>query len=195
MESDKFTIPGTSIKVGGLLGSVFTGGFIGNVLSPILGFGSGLLLSQITHIADNLTKETIQNWVKRNFIEPPKKGKFYDENQVARILIFNALRRVLELEDIKLLLQFVYDSSGGSLSEKELLEIFNNSQIRTKGISAGDLEAYDRAVGEDILKSLEKKEGDKAKIKEIVYIMLTAYQSSILKQKADDMIYKLKTVV
>jgi hypothetical protein len=88
MEEKKYTIPGTGIKVGGVLGAVLTGAedFIGNTLTPLLGFGSGLLLSQITHIADSLTKETIQNWVKRNFIDPPRNGRFYDENQVARTL-------------------------------------------------------------------------------------------------------------
>jgi hypothetical protein len=43
------------------------------------------------------------------------------------------------------------------------------------------------------MKSLDKKEGDKVKIKEIIFIMLTAYQSSLLKQKADERIFKLKT--
>ncbi len=193
MEDNKFTIPGTNIKIGGLIGSIFTG--VGTILSPFLGFGSGLLLSQITHIADNLTRETIQNWVKRNYVDPPRKGRFYDENQVARILIFNSLRRVLELDDIKLLLDCASSFSKGSLTEKELLVIFNDSVIKTKGAKPGDLEAYERAAGEEIIRSLEKKEGDKAKIKEVVFIMLTAYQSCILKQKADDMIFKLKTVL
>jgi DNA-binding transcriptional MerR regulator len=193
MEDGKYTIPGSNIKIGGLIGAFLSGGFLGNMLSPVLGFGSGLLLSQITHIADNLTKETIQNWVKRNFVDPPRKGRFYDENQVARILIFNSLRRVTELEDIKLLLQIVYDASGGTLVEKELLEIFNTAVIKTKGIQAGDFEGYNQAIGVDIMKSLDKKEGDKVKIKEIIFIMLTAYQSSLLKQKADERIFKLKT--
>lgn len=193
MEDSRFTIPGTNIKVGGFFGSVLCSGY--NVLSPILGFGSGLLLSQITFIADNLTKETIQNWVKRNFVDPPKNGRFYDENQVARILIFNSLRRVVELEDIKLMLQYVHDCSRGTIAEKELLELFNSSVIKTKGITAGDFEGYDRAIGEELTKSLSGKEGDKSQIKEILFIMLTAYQSCLIKQKADNLIFKLKTAV
>jgi Predicted transcriptional regulators len=191
MDDTKFTIPGTTIKIGGLIGSIFSG--FGNILSPFLGFGSGLLLSQITHIADNLTRETIQNWVKRNYVDPPRKGRFYDENQVARILIFNSLRRVLELDDIKLLLDCVSESSSGSVAEKELLEIFNDSLIKTKGVRPGDFEGYEKTVGTEIVKGLEKKEGDKAKVKEVIFIMLTAYQSSLLKQKADDLIFNLKS--
>lgn len=192
MEENKITIPGTNIKIGGLIGSVFSGSLLENRISPFIGFGSGLLLSQITHIADNLSKETIQNWVKRKFVDSPRMGKFYDENQVARILIFNSLRRVVELEDIKLLLQSVSDCSKGTLVEKELLEIFNNSIIKTKAITAGDFAGYDKAIGEDIIRSLDKKEGDKRKIKEIIFIMLTAYQSSLLKKQAEERIFRLR---
>ncbi len=195
MDDGKFTIPGTNIKIGGRIGAALTSDFAENVILPFLEYGSGLLLSQITHIADNLTKETIQNWVKRSYVDPPRRGKFYDENQIARILIFNSLRRVVELDDIKLLLKLVSDCSRGTLKEKELLEIFNVSVIRTKEIAAGDFEGYERAIGEDIVKSLDHKEGDKSKIKEIVFIMLTAYQSSLLKRKAEEMIFNLKARV
>jgi DNA-binding transcriptional MerR regulator len=195
MEDNKYTIPGTIVKIGGLIGAVFSeaGGFLGGKLTPLLGFGSGLLLSQITHIADNLTKETIQNWVKRNFVDPPSKGRFYDENQVARILIFNALRRAVELEDIKLLLQYARDISKGTLSEKELFELMSSAVVKTKGIAPGDVDGYEKAVGEELTRSLRHKEGDAGKIKEIVFIMLTAYQSSLIKQKADELMLKLKT--
>lgn len=192
MEKNTFQIPGTNIKVGGLIGSVIAEGLLGNVLSPIFSLGSGLLLSQITHIADNLTKETIQNWVKRNYVDPPRKGRFYDENQVARILIFNSLRRVLELDDIKLLLQSIRDASGGALAEQELLELFNSSVMKTRHVASGDLPGYEKAIGTELALSLEKKGGDREKIKSVIYIMLTAYQSSLLKQQAEALLYELK---
>ena len=197
MEDNKYTIPGTIVKLGGVVGAILTeaGGFLGNKLTPLLGFGSGLLLSQITHIADKLTKETIQNWVKRSFIDPPRKGRFYDENQVARILMFNALRHVLELEDIRLLLQLAQDFSKGTMAEKELFELFNESLVKTKEIAPGDVEGYERAVGAELTKSLVNKEGDASKIKEVIFIMVTAYQSSLLKQKAEEHLARLRTPV
>ncbi len=197
MDEKRYTIPGTSIKVGGLLGAVLTGAedFIGNTLSPLLGYGSGLLLSQITHIADNLTKETIQNWVKRNFVDPPRNGRFYDENQVARILIFNALRSVVELDEIKLLLQYVQDSSGGRLKEKELYGLFSDSVAKTDGVEPGDIDGYEKTVGKELTQALVCKGSDAAKIKEVIFIMLTAYQSSLLKKKTEKLIHKLKTTV
>ncbi len=156
-------------------------------------YGSGLLLSQITHIADNLTKETIQNWVKRSYVDPPRKGRFYDDNQVARILIFNSLRRTLDLDDIKLLLQLVHDLTKGTLAERELLELFNSSVMKTRDVFSGDLAGYEKAVGKELTASLEKKEGDRSKIKHIIYIMLTAYQSSLLKQQAESLLFDMKT--
>ena len=198
MEENRFdTIPGTIVKLGGFVGALLTeaGGFLGSKLTPLLGLGSGLLLSQITHIADNLTKETIQNWVKRNFIDPPRMGRFYDENQVARILIFNALRPVVELEDIRLLLQLTEDFSKGTMAEKELFGLFSASLVKTKDVAAGDIAGYERTVGSELSKSLVNKEGDASKIKEVIFIMLTAYQSSLLKQKADTLLARLKTTV
>lgn len=192
MEKNAFKIPGTNIKLGGFIGSVFADGFVFGVLSPILGLGSGLLLSQITHIADNLTKETIQNWVKRSYIDPPRNGRFYDEDQVARILIFNSLRRALELDDIKLLLECTSEASGGTLGEKELLALFNDSVIKTSQIASGDLAGYEKAVGKELAISLEKKGGEREKIKEVIYIMLTAYQSGLLRQQAENLIFDLK---
>jgi DNA-binding transcriptional MerR regulator len=191
VEKNSFKIPGTNIKLGEFIGS-FTDGFVFGVLSPLLGLGSGLLLSQITHIADSLTKETIQNWVKRSYIDPPRNGRFYDENQVARILIFNSLRRVLELDDIKLLLQYSAEASGGALGEKELLSLFNDSVIKTGSVSSGDLAGYEKTVGKELALSLEKKGGDVGRIKEVIYIMLTAYQSGLLKRQAENLIYDLK---
>lgn len=197
MEDNKYTIPGTIVKIGEFLGTVLSeaGGFLGGKLSPLLGYGSGLLLSQITHIADSLTKETIQNWVKRNFVDPPRMGRFYDENQVARILIFNSLRRVVELEDIRLLLQYAHDFSKGTLSEKELFELLSGAVVKTKGITPGDMEGYERAVGEELTKSLKNKEGDAAKIKEIIFVMLTAYQSGLMKKRTEELIAKLKNSI
>ena len=193
MEESKHTIPGTRIKIGGFFSSAFSGGIIGNLLSPFLGYGSGLLLSQITHIAEDLTKETIQNWVKRNLVDPPRNGKFYDENQVARILILNSLRSVIELEDIKLLMEYVLDKSNGTVMEKELLDLFNRSVVKTKEIYPGNLPEYEKALSKEITQTLGKKEGDTVKIKNVILIMLTAYHSNLLKKQADNLIFGLKT--
>lgn len=192
MEKNSFKIPGTNIKVGGIIGAMLSGESLGTILSPLLSFGSGLLLSQITHIADNLTKETIQNWVKRHYVDPPRRGRFYDENQVARILLFNSLRRAVELDDIKLLLQLIHDASRGTLEERELLELFNGAVIQTRDIVSGDFAGYEKKIGNELAVRLENKEGDKSEIKNVIYIMLTAYQSSLLRQQVEAMLLELK---
>lgn len=190
MEKGSFTIPGTTIQVGGFVGSLVSDGL--SLLTPLLGLGTGLLLSQITHIADNLSKETVQNWVKRSYVDPPRKGRFYDGDQVARILIFNSLRSVMELDEIRLLLDCVQEFSGGTLREKELLEVFHQSVVKTKHLASGDLAGYEKTIGPELALRFEKKGGNREKIKQVVYIMLTAYQSSQLKQQAEQLLLQLK---
>lgn len=201
MDEKKFKIPGTSLGIGGVIGAAgfVAGGIVGGLLSPILGFGAGLLLSQITKVADDLTKETIQNWVKRGFVDSPRNGKFYDEDQVARIFIINSLRNVINLENIKVLLQYVNgdltDKSDDIISEKALLEIFNAAIIKTSNIYPGDLSGYEKVIDEEILNYIERREGDRVKLKNTLVTMVTAYHSSLLKKQADGLIENMKNQI
>lgn len=194
MDDRKHVIPGTNIGIGGVSG-VLADELIRGLLSPFLGFGAGLLLSQITNVANDLSKETIQNWVKRGFVESPKNGKFYDEDQVARILLINSLRGVIELENIKKLLQYVngdlLDKSDDIIKEKELLELFSATVIKTNRIYPGSLSEYEKVIDQEIINLIERSEKDKEKIKKALIIMVTAFNASFLKKQADSLISKL----
>ncbi|GHV04723.1 hypothetical protein FACS1894217_00460 [Clostridia bacterium] len=65
----------------------------------------GLSLSQICTIT-GLEGGAIQNWVKRGWVGGSVKSKKYNEQQVASILILNALRGCLRFEDIANLLSY-----------------------------------------------------------------------------------------
>lgn len=58
----------------------------------------GLTLSQVSAIT-GLETHTIQNWVKRGFLSPPR-NKRYDLEQVCRIINMNLLKGGLPLEQI-----------------------------------------------------------------------------------------------
>lgn len=76
------------------------------VLQPIFAVsGGGLLLSQVAELT-GLTPTTIQNWVKRGWVEGPV-AKKYDEIRVARILLIHLLRASMPLERITHLLTYV----------------------------------------------------------------------------------------
>ena len=65
----------------------------------------GLVLSQVAAIT-GLETHTIQNWVKRGYLTPPK-NKHYTLRQLCRIININMLRAVLPLERICNLLGYV----------------------------------------------------------------------------------------
>jgi len=69
----------------------------------------GLSLSQVCAVT-GLEGTTIQNWVKRGWVENPV-GKKYEEVQIARILIINALKECIKLEKISLLMNYVNGKS------------------------------------------------------------------------------------
>ncbi len=77
-----------------------------SVLEPILAVsGGGLQLSQVSQMT-GLTATTIQNWVKRGWVEAPTNKK-YGAQQVARILLINLLRPTMQLDQIVTLLGFI----------------------------------------------------------------------------------------
>ncbi|MCL2661898.1 MAG: DUF1836 domain-containing protein [Oscillospiraceae bacterium] len=65
----------------------------------------GLSLSQVSAVT-GLEGSTIQNWVKRGWVEHPV-GKKYEEVHIARILIINALKECIKLENIARLMEYV----------------------------------------------------------------------------------------
>jgi len=69
----------------------------------------GLSLSQVCAVT-GLEGSTIQNWVKRGWVEHPV-GKKYEEIHIARILIINALKECIKLEHIALLMNYVNGKS------------------------------------------------------------------------------------
>ncbi|MDR2570504.1 MAG: DUF1836 domain-containing protein [Oscillospiraceae bacterium] len=69
----------------------------------------GLSLSQVCAVT-GLEGTTIQNWVKRGWVEHPV-GKKYEEVHIARILIINALKECIKLEHISLLMSYVNGKS------------------------------------------------------------------------------------
>jgi len=69
----------------------------------------GLSLSQVCAVT-GLEGSTIQNWVKRGWVEHPV-GKKYEEVHIARILIINALKECIKLEHIALLMSYVNGKS------------------------------------------------------------------------------------
>jgi len=84
-------------------------------IEMLLAATGGLSLSQVCAVT-GLEGSTIQNWVKRGWVEHPI-GKKYEEVHIARILIINALKECIKLEHIALLMNYVNGKPGDSSKE------------------------------------------------------------------------------
>ena len=81
----------------------------------------GLVLSQVTQVT-GLEPYIIQNWVRRGFLAPPKQRK-YTRRQLSRILMINALKSTLSIEQICKLLSYIngaLDDEGDDTIDERL---------------------------------------------------------------------------
>lgn len=157
-------------------------------LRPAFAATGGLLLSQVCDVT-KVESSTIQNWVKRGWVEAPK-DKRYGELQVARILIIDILRSVMSLEKIVALLSFVNgkldDVSDDIISDSDLYTLIQ------KGVNL--LEARGHLLSEDNVKSIVNEViGDykgprpdsREKLMRALRVMLWGYLSAKLKSLAE----------
>lgn len=90
--------------------------------------GNGITLSQICNIT-KLEPHMIQNWVKRGYIPHPINKKYYTKH-LARILLINALRECMYIEDIGSLMVYINgdvdDESDDIISDEDLYKLFSN---------------------------------------------------------------------
>ena len=83
----------------------------------------GLVLSQVTQVT-GLEPYIIQNWVRRGFLAPPKQRK-YTRRQLSRILMINALKSTLSIEQICKLLSYIngaLDDEGDDTIDERLAD-------------------------------------------------------------------------
>lgn len=153
----------------------------------------GLSLSQVCALT-GLEGSTIQNWVKRDWVSKPV-GKKYGERQVARILIINALRDSLQLEQIAGLLQYVNgsaaDQSDDIVAEGRLFNYFSSC------IAA--LQVKDGVSREKVLETVRRVLSDytgphpqaKEQLVNALCVMVEAYLAASIRREAEWMLREL----
>jgi len=152
----------------------------------------GMVLSQISAIT-GLESYTIQNWVKRGFLTPPQ-NKRYTLRQLCRILHINMLRSVLPLERICSLLSYV---NGQLDSEQDDMIDDTDLYFIFVGLAANPRELYraedrDAVLEEALADYQEPVPGAKARVKEALRIMLTAWLAARMTQEAEKMLQQLQ---
>ena len=114
---------------------------------------------------------TVQNWVKRGFLQPPR-GKRYDMEQVCRILNINLLKGALTLEQSRQLISYINgdltDESDDLIDDTLLYFYFVRLAARAQDL------------------------GDKdEKLEKVLKVMLTAWLAGRLKAQAEQMLSEL----
>lgn len=151
----------------------------------------GLTLSQVAAVT-GLETHTIQNWVKRGFLSPPR-AKRYDLEQVCRIINMNLLKGALPLEQVCSLMSYLNgclcDESDDLVDDAVLYFMFVGlaSRIRDMGSSR----QWDEALQKVTENYVEPVPGAREKLMKVLRIMLTAWAANSLRMEAENMMKEL----
>lgn len=151
----------------------------------------GLSLSQVAKIT-GLENHTIQNWVKRGFLPPPK-NKRYDMEQVCRIININILKGNMPLEQIIKLMAYsngdLADESDDLVDDTMLYFMFVSLAARARHL--GGNQTWDEALEQITANYIEPVAGAREKLCKVLKIMLTTWIANLVKAAADQMMAEL----
>lgn len=187
MNKVEWTLPGTVLSVDAdrpqAAEEVFSSLFL----------AGGLVLSQVTQVT-GLEPYIIQNWVRRGFLAPPKQ-RMYTRRQLSRILMINALKSTLSIEQICKLLSYINgaldDEGDDTIDDTELYGAFV--------LVAGNVQKHDltsesemnRLIADGLKDYKEPIPGAKERIEQALRIMITAWRAAQLQTKAQSMMNAL----
>lgn len=185
---DDSMIPGTILKradMGNATGLEF--------LNKIFYISDGIMMSEIRGIS-GIDTSTLQNWVKRHWVESAKLKK-YNIDQVAHILIINMLRACMQLDHIAFLIRYI----NGSVESRED-DIIRDSVLYDYICRIIDRMTEKDCVPEQKVKQYieevtadyqEKVSGAGRRLANALEIIIVAYYASLMKQRSDAMLAAL----
>lgn len=187
MNKVEWTLPGTVLSVDAdrpqAAEEVFSSLFL----------AGGLVLSQVTQVT-GLEPYIIQNWVRRGFLAPPKQRK-YTRRQLSRILMINALKSTLSIEQICKLLSYINgaldDEGDDAIDDTELYGAFVlvAGSVQKHGLTSES--EMNRLIADGLKDYKESIPGAKERIEQALRIMITAWRAAQLQTKAQSMMNAL----
>ncbi len=185
---DESLIPGTLLKkkeMGNVTGLDF--------LSKMFYITDGVMIAEIRRIS-GLDTSTLQNWVKRGWMENSKM-KRYNRDAVAHILIINMLRSCMQLDRIAFLIRYingnVNDRSDDIISGSRLYDyicrILEKLSLQKVGADEGVRECIEAVIAD----YEEKVTGAKKRLAKGLEIIVIAYYAAILKSRSDRLLDEL----
>ena len=174
MNKVEWTLPGTVLSVDAdrpqAAEDVFSSLFL----------AGGLVLSQVTQVT-GLEPYIIQNWVRRGFLAPPKQRK-YTRRQLSRILMINALKSTLSIEQICKLLSYINgaldDEGDDTIDDTELYGAFVlvAGSVQKHGLTSES--EMNRLIADGLKDYKESIPGAKERIEQALRIMITAWRAA-----------------
>ena len=153
----------------------------------------GLVLSQVTQVT-GLEPYTVQNWVRRGFLPPPKQRK-YTRRQLSRILMINALKSALPIEQICRLLSYINgaldDEGDDTIDDTQLYRAFLALARTVAREGFPSPEELTPMLEDGLYDYAEPIPGAKERIEAVLRIMLTAWRSAELQSEAQRMLGEL----
>ena len=187
MNKVEWTLPGTVLSVDAdrpqAAEEVFSSLFL----------AGGLVLSQVTQVT-GLEPYIIQNWGRRGFLAPPKQRK-YTRRQLSRILMINALKSTLSIEQICKLLSYINgaldDEGDDTIDDTELYGAFVlvAGSVQKHGLTSES--EMNRLIADGLKDYKESIPGAKERIEQALRIMITAWRAAQLQTKAQSMMNAL----
>ncbi|PWM45143.1 MAG: hypothetical protein DBX47_04710 [Clostridiales bacterium] len=163
------------------------------LLERVFAVTSGITLSQVTEIT-GLCAPTLQNWIKRGWTSSPVNKK-YSIDQVARMIIINALRDVMPLENIAYLMQYINGDANSRLDdiipESQLYFYFSVINERC-GNNHFDEKQTIKLINEVCSDYKENTPGGEKRLKNALKIMIYTYRASLYKKEVEQMIAELR---
>ena len=182
----EWIIPGTT-----LTGQRENADRIEQLLQPLF-LAGGLTLSQVASIT-GLEPYAVQNWVKRGFLTNPVQ-KRYTLRQLCRILNINMLKSALPMEEICGLLQYINgnlnDESDDLIDDTTLYFLF--VRLASYHRQMQNDQGRDGYLQELLSQYPEPVPGARARVEQVLKVMLTAWAASQLRQQAEKMVEELK---
>lgn len=159
-------------------------------ISAAMKLTGGFTLSQLSELS-GLECTTIQNWVKRGWIEPPKNRR-YGEESVARVLIINMLKGAMQLSGIVELLAYINgkvdDRYDDAIPDGELYSLLCTVTEKLDEIGNLNRATITEVVENELEDYKEPIPGGKEKLKNALTVMMLAHISSSLKNEANQIL-------
>jgi DNA-binding transcriptional MerR regulator len=156
------------------------------LLTSIFRVTSGITLSQVCEIT-GLEAGTIQNWVKRGYVNSPI-GRKYKKGQVARIILINMLRDTLALEKIARVLSYVngdlLDRSDDIMDDSDIYKCLCDILIPAETRGVIDINELFAMVDTYLVDFVEPYPGSKEKLELVLKIIMYAWESAYFKRYA-----------